>query len=65
MRWLLDTFPLQLVKQHPHVGGIGLPDIGLSNDERKLVQRFDPGVDHECDSAGFFIAKFTKTDHFY
>ena len=57
--------------QTPHLGGPGFPNCGLSEDERLLVQRFDPtrikvkdGTqrhDSNADTIGFFIAKFVKT----
>ena len=52
--------------QTPHIGGPGLANFGLSDDERLLVQRFDPcKLDGEIfkpnlDTIGFFIAKFAK-----
>lgn len=68
--WALKSFPcLKLDKQTPHLGGPGLPNWGLSDDECQLVQRFDPtkvnAMDTErsqCneDTIGFFIAKFIK-----
>jgi hypothetical protein len=46
-----------LVPQKLHVGASGLPGHGLTDDQRKLVQRFDP-ADGKLDTNGFFIAKF-------
>ena len=52
--------------QTPNIGGPGLANCGLSDDERLLVQRFDPSkLDgeisaHNRDTIGFFIAKFVK-----
>ncbi|XP_028390972.1 putative methyltransferase NSUN6 [Dendronephthya gigantea] len=68
--WALDKFPcLQLVKQDIHIGGFGLANCGLSEEQRRLVQRFDPlDIDKQCrpptdcDTIGFFIAKFYKKE---
>ena len=56
--------------QTPHLGGPGLPNCGLSEDECQLVQRFDPTrlynaqtdqTDrYNLDTIGFFIATFVK-----
>ena len=56
--------------QTPHLGGPGLPNCGLSEDECQLVQRFDPTSlynaqtdqtdTYNLDTIGFFIAKFVK-----
>ena len=52
--------------QTPHIGGPGLANFGLSDDERLLVQRFDPSklegeiFKPNLDTIGFFIAKFAK-----
>jgi 16S rRNA C967 or C1407 C5-methylase (RsmB/RsmF family) len=35
----------------------GLPGLGLSDDERRCVKRYDPSLE---DTVGFFIAKFIK-----
>ena len=55
---------VELVPQAPfHIGGPGLPGCGLSDTERLLVQRFEPGAaaggGYDC--MGFFISKFVKT----
>ncbi|XP_018419683.1 PREDICTED: putative methyltransferase NSUN6 [Nanorana parkeri] len=43
--WALKTFPcLQLQAQAPHIGGEGMPGAGLSPDQLKLLQRFDPSA---------------------
>ncbi|NXT61091.1 NOP2 methyltransferase, partial [Chaetops frenatus] len=43
--WALKTFPcLQLHPQEPHVGGEGMKGAGLSLDQLKLLQRFDPSA---------------------
>lgn len=58
VKYALETLPLKLVEQFPFLGKTGLTGkTGLSNEEAALVQRFDPV---ECDSIGFFIAKFVK-----
>ena len=63
------VFCLFVFSQTPHLGGPGLPNCGLSDDECQLVQRFDPtklySADTEQslfneDTIGFFIAKFIK-----
>ncbi|XP_020626279.1 putative methyltransferase NSUN6 isoform X2 [Orbicella faveolata] len=69
--WALKSFPcLKLARQTPHLGGPGLPNCGLSEDECQLVQRFDPTSlynaqtdqtdTYNLDTIGFFIAKFVK-----
>ncbi|KAL7976583.1 hypothetical protein Chor_008532, partial [Crotalus horridus] len=41
--WALETFPcLHLESQEPHVGGEGMMGAGLSPEQLKLLQRFDP-----------------------
>ncbi|XP_072432026.1 tRNA (cytosine(72)-C(5))-methyltransferase NSUN6 isoform X1 [Chiloscyllium punctatum] len=41
--WALDSFPcLSLQSQEPHLGEEGMMGAGLSNDQRQLLQRFDP-----------------------
>ncbi|KAF1495405.1 putative 28S rRNA (cytosine-C(5))-methyltransferase, partial [Megadyptes antipodes antipodes] len=43
--WALKTFPcLQLQPQEPHIGGEGMRGAGLSLDQLKLLQRFDPSA---------------------
>ncbi|XP_010173885.1 putative methyltransferase NSUN6, partial [Antrostomus carolinensis] len=43
--WALKTFPcLQLQPQEPHIGGEGMRGAGLSPDQLKLLQRFDPSA---------------------
>ncbi|KAM9308742.1 tRNA (cytosine(72)-C(5))-methyltransferase NSUN6 [Gastrophryne carolinensis] len=50
--WALKTFPcLQLQAQEPHVGGEGLPGAGLSSDQLRLLQRFDPSASEICNRA--------------
>ncbi|XP_048379269.1 tRNA (cytosine(72)-C(5))-methyltransferase NSUN6 isoform X2 [Stegostoma tigrinum] len=50
--WALDSFPcLSLQPQEPHLGEEGMMGAGLSYDQRKLLQRFDPAsVTEECTS---------------
>ena len=71
--YALQEFPLQLLPQTPYLGEVcdrvymnksniaqpGLPGCGLTEDQCKLVQRFDPSA--ALDTNGFFIAKFMKT----
>ncbi|XP_078272650.1 tRNA (cytosine(72)-C(5))-methyltransferase NSUN6 isoform X2 [Rhinoraja longicauda] len=41
--WALSTFPcLQLHHQEPHLGDEGMMGVGLSEDQLKLLQRFNP-----------------------
>ncbi|XP_075683698.1 tRNA (cytosine(72)-C(5))-methyltransferase NSUN6 isoform X2 [Rhinoderma darwinii] len=48
--WALKTFPcLQLQAQVPHIGGEGMAGAGLSPDQLKLLQRFDPSLAVLCD----------------
>ncbi|XP_019875329.2 tRNA (cytosine(72)-C(5))-methyltransferase NSUN6 [Aethina tumida] len=57
--WALKKFDcLEIVKQDIHLGGCGLSGSDLTEEQRKLVQRFGPydGVD----SVGFFICCFNK-----
>ncbi|GAB0184752.1 tRNA (cytosine(72)-C(5))-methyltransferase NSUN6 [Grus japonensis] len=43
--WALKTFPcLQLQPQEPHIGGEGMRGAGLSLDQLRLLQRFDPSA---------------------
>ncbi|XP_060803219.1 tRNA (cytosine(72)-C(5))-methyltransferase NSUN6 [Amyelois transitella] len=66
--WALETFPcLSLVPAEPLLGGPGLPNCGLSDQQREMVQRFSPTDDSlrfvdpiYKDTIGFFIAQFTK-----
>ncbi|KAL9971447.1 hypothetical protein ACROYT_G023969 [Oculina patagonica] len=71
--WALRSFPcLRLAKQNPQLGGLGLANCGLSDEECLLVQRFDPtklydsaeteqSATYNVDTIGFFIAKFVKS----
>ncbi|CAG4956562.1 unnamed protein product [Colias eurytheme] len=70
VKWALDKFPcLRLVPAEPLCGGPGLPDCGLNDNERLMVQRFGPEEDPlrpvddiYRNSIGFFIAAFTKIE---
>lgn len=43
--WALTTFPcLQLQPQEPQIGGEGMMGAGLSLEQLKQLQRFDPSV---------------------
>ncbi|XP_020822561.1 tRNA (cytosine(72)-C(5))-methyltransferase NSUN6 isoform X2 [Phascolarctos cinereus] len=43
--WALRAFPcLQLLPQEPHIGGEGMVGAGLSVDQLKQLQRFDPSI---------------------
>ncbi|XP_027703610.1 putative methyltransferase NSUN6 isoform X2 [Vombatus ursinus] len=43
--WALRAFPcLQLLPQEPHIGGEGMVGAGLSLDQLKQLQRFDPSI---------------------
>ncbi|XP_013164893.1 PREDICTED: putative methyltransferase NSUN6 isoform X2 [Papilio xuthus] len=66
--WVLNKFPnMQLVPAEPLLGGPGLANIGLTDEQRIMVQRFGPEEDplRQVDdiyknSIGFFIAKLIK-----
>ncbi|XP_031560428.1 tRNA (cytosine(72)-C(5))-methyltransferase NSUN6-like isoform X2 [Actinia tenebrosa] len=67
--WVLTNFPcMHLCPQNPFLGSPGLAHCGLTDEERRLVQRFDPTTTHstpprepcDVDTIGFFIAKFVK-----
>ena len=51
---------LTLVPALPRVGAAGLAGFGLSEEQRGMVQRFEPSV---TNSIGFFIARFVKGEH--
>lgn len=43
--WALGTFPcLQLQRQDPQIGGAGMMGAGLTSEQLKQLQRFDPSV---------------------
>lgn len=66
--WLLQKFrgQIQLETAVPMFGGNGLPNTGLNDTERKMVQRFGPNLEGSyeqntfIDSTGFFICKLRK-----
>ncbi|XP_049873958.1 tRNA (cytosine(72)-C(5))-methyltransferase NSUN6 [Pectinophora gossypiella] len=66
--WALKKFPfMKLIPAEPLLGGPGLANCGLTDDQRLLVQRFGPEDDPLRqvdaifkDTIGFFIAAFTK-----
>ncbi|CAH2048652.1 unnamed protein product, partial [Iphiclides podalirius] len=66
--WVLRKFSgLELVPAEPLLGGPGLPNTGLTDEQRLMVQRFGPENDPirpvkdiYKNSIGFFIAKFIK-----
>lgn len=68
---ILREFPfLELVDTVPHVASPGLAGMGLSEEQRRMVQRFQPGMPGSDDGSaqhvhgqttGFFIAAFRKT----
>ncbi|XP_053609521.1 tRNA (cytosine(72)-C(5))-methyltransferase NSUN6 [Plodia interpunctella] len=68
--WALEMFPcLSLVSAEPLLGGPGLPNCGLTEQQRAMVQRFNPTDDSlrivdpiYKDTIGFFIAQFIKTN---
>lgn len=48
--WALETFPgLQLQHQNPQVGGEGMLGAGLSPEQLKRLQRFDPSAMRSLD----------------
>ncbi|XP_075977542.1 tRNA (cytosine(72)-C(5))-methyltransferase NSUN6 [Anticarsia gemmatalis] len=66
--WALEKFPcLKLVPAEPLLGGPGLPNRGLNDEQRLMVQSFGPHNDElrpvedlYKNSIGFFIAAFVK-----
>lgn len=70
VKWILNRFEadLNLIAAEPFYGGPGWPNVGLSESERILLQRFGPDADplrlpsHDIfsDTVAFFIAKFQK-----
>lgn len=71
--WALKTFPcLQIQAQEPHVGGEGMAGSGLSPDQRKLLQRFDPSLavlgdvhDGTCEDEDRILLANTDTIGFF
>ena len=60
VKFILDEFPCMRLVSLSHLPGLsGLPDMGLTEDECKMVRRFDP-TDKSLDTMGFFLAKFQK-----
>ncbi|EGC30470.1 hypothetical protein DICPUDRAFT_41394 [Dictyostelium purpureum] len=58
--YVLNKYPnMKLVEQTPHISQIGLENCGLDDQQRKLVQRYDPS-DANIGTIGFFISKFIK-----
>lgn len=55
---------LVLEPQQPYIGVPGLEGHGLSEEDRRRVQRFDPADDHQ-DQPGFFCARFRKVRSLY
>uniref|UniRef100_A0A7S2ZNZ9 SAM-dependent MTase RsmB/NOP-type domain-containing protein n=4 Tax=Rhodosorus marinus TaxID=101924 RepID=A0A7S2ZNZ9_9RHOD len=62
VRFALDEFPLKLEKPKIRLGGVGVEGMGLSDEERELVQRFEPWGRH--DTPGFFCARFRKVGEY-
>lgn len=61
VRHILDEYPfMTLLPIEIQLGLPGLPGVGLNDQERSMVRRFDPT--DEADTMGFFIAKFVKSD---
>ena len=60
VKFILDEFPCMRLVSLSHLPGLpGLPNMGLTDDECKMVRRFDP-TDTTLDTMGFFLAKFRK-----
>ncbi|KAN0019096.1 hypothetical protein ACTFIU_002298 [Dictyostelium citrinum] len=58
--YLLNNYPeMKLIPQIPYIAQPGLPNCGLTDEQCKLVSRFDPS-DLNIGTIGFFVAKFTK-----
>ena len=56
--YAIRSLPLRLIAAEPRVGPPGRKGCGLTEEERQMVQRFEP--DGELDTNGFFIAAFQK-----
>ena len=52
----MELLPLLLIDT---IGMPGLPGVGLTDEQRGYVRRFDP-TDETSDTIGFFVAKFRK-----
>lgn len=61
VKFVLSEFPcMKLVPIPAYLPGLpALAGMGLSEEERVMVRRFDP-CDKQIDSMGFFVAKFQK-----
>jgi 16S rRNA C967 or C1407 C5-methylase (RsmB/RsmF family) len=60
---IIERHPeMELVDATPRLGAPGLAGLGLSESQRVLVQRFDPGAAQGGDSIGFFVAKMLKRE---
>jgi 16S rRNA C967 or C1407 C5-methylase (RsmB/RsmF family) len=61
VKFIITEFPcMKLLPISEEFPGLpGLPGVGLSEEECKMVRRFDP-CNKTIDSMGFFIAKFQK-----
>lgn len=61
VKFILSEFPcMKLVPIADYIPGrAGLEGLGLSDEERGMVRRFDPS-DTATDTMGFFVAKFIK-----
>jgi 16S rRNA C967 or C1407 C5-methylase (RsmB/RsmF family) len=60
VRHILDAYEcMELLPIDIDLGLPGLPGVGLTEEERHCVKRFDPS-DEQGDSMGFFVAKFQK-----
>mmetsp|Transcript_17380 Transcript_17380/g.36703 ORF Transcript_17380/g.36703 Transcript_17380/m.36703 type:complete len:552 (+) Transcript_17380:218-1873(+) len=60
VKFILSEFPcMKLVPISPELPGCaGLPGVGLTDQQRGMVKRFDPSG--EADTMGLFAAKFSK-----
>mmetsp|Transcript_80229 Transcript_80229/g.129990 ORF Transcript_80229/g.129990 Transcript_80229/m.129990 type:complete len:101 (+) Transcript_80229:353-655(+) len=56
--YALRTLPLTLVPAEPRIAPAGRAGCGLTDEQRLLVQRFEPGG--QLDTNGFFVAAFQK-----
>jgi len=59
VQYILTEFPcMQLLPINLDIGLPGLPGMGLRENDRSFVRRFDPS--NSLDTMGFFVAKFAK-----
>jgi 16S rRNA C967 or C1407 C5-methylase (RsmB/RsmF family) len=56
--YALRSLPLQLIPAEPRIAPCGRAGCGLTEEQRRMVQRFEPGG--ELDTNGFFVAAFQK-----